>query len=118
VLKYSAVNFIVPKNMSEGEHTPENKPLTPTEASKRFIENSTYKIKSMGVYALASGVTATLAVTELSNSNYLNAVLSGLASGVCAFNSVNEGFGLHSRISRLSEENAKLKQKEIHNKEV
>src|SRR3954453_12643458 len=104
--------------MSEGEHTPENKPITPKEASKRFIENSTYKIKSMGVRALASGVTGTLAVTELSNGNYLNAVLSGLASGVCAFHSVNEGFVLHSRISRLSEENAKLKEKEMQNKGV
>jgi hypothetical protein len=48
--------------MSEAEHTPENRPTTPTEKAKRLIKDSTYRIKSMGIHALGTGVFGSIAV--------------------------------------------------------
>src|SRR5438874_536986 len=97
--------------MSEGGHspeeqTPENLPRTPTEASKRFLENCRNKLMASGIWAFSTGVGTTLGIMELPTNKYA-AMTFGIGAGLMAVGAVNEGMKAYRNAKQLTEGQAK-----------
>jgi hypothetical protein len=95
----------------EVPYSPEQRPQTLTESTRRYIKDCKRRIQNMGMEAIASGAFITLSVDSFAQGNRGTAVFQGLAAGASALHSAYQGFVLNKRIGRLSEENAKLTEK-------